>query len=359
MAARTGRPARAGARGDGRTERTTTLAFVGERLRWLARGRSGAADPEAGRVGRRDDAPRTPTADAPGRGVRPGGPAGLSLRARATGVDQPARPASASGRWSAWLDQPCRRDSASGPGPRGLTSRPGGTHPLGVGPLGSSRWPAWNQHLGPGQRGWISRAGGTQPQGEGRGGRPAGPAGPVLRARRSRWWTSRPGGTCAPGAVAAGVTRWTGGTWARGAGAAGVTRWTGGTWARGAGAAGVDQVARRDVGSERAPPGVDQGPRRDLGSGRRARVCGLDGPEGPRLRARVPRGSTRRPAGTQLPGAGPRGSTSWPSGTCSTGAGVAVVDQPARRDLGSGRRARVCGLDGPAGPRLWARGTRG
>ena len=194
---------------------------------------------EAGRVGRRDDAPRTPTADAPGRGVRPGGPAGLSLRARATGVDQPARPASASGRWSAWLDQPCRRDSASGPGPRGSTSRPGGTHPLGVGPLGSSRWPAWNQHLGPGQRGWISRAGGTQPQGEGRGGRPAAPAGPVFRARWSRWWTSRPGGTCAPGAVVAGV----------------------------------HQVSRRD-----------------LGSGRRARVCGLDGPAGPRLWARGTRG---------------------------------------------------------------------
>ena len=205
--------------------------------------------------------------------------------------------------------------------------------------------------------------------------------------------------------------------------------------------------------------GFDQVARRDLGSGRRARVCGLDGPAGPRLRARVPRGSTRRPGGTQPPGAGhgcrpagtaglslralvsvvgsavqaglslrsraagvdqpagrnspsgcgaagfeqmaclesasgpraawmdqpcrrdsasrrgPGGSTSRPGGTCAPGAEVAVVDQPARRDLCSG--CGGCGGDqvdrrdlgsgrggcggrpgGPAGPRLWARGTR-
>ena len=297
LPARVDQHARVPAVMDGPNERRP-WSFVGERLKWLARGRSGAADPEAGRVGRWDDAPRTPTADAPGRGVRRGGPAGLSLRAWATGVDQPARPASASGRWSAWLDQPCRRDSASGPGPRGSTSRPGGTHPLGVGPLVSSRWPAWNQHLGPGQRGWISRADGTQPHGEGRGG--------VDQPAR-RDLCSGCGG-CGGDQV----DRLDLGS---GRGPAVVSRWTDGTWAPGAGAAGVDQVAWRDLGSERAPAGVDQGARRDLCSGHGCRGGGPAGPAGLVLRVRWLRGRPGGPAGLGLWAPGPRVWTRWPRGT--------------------------------------------
>ena len=196
---------------------------------------------EAGRVVRRDDAPRTPTADAPGRGARPAGPAGLSVRARAAGEDHLARLYSASMHGVCGFDQPPRQESSSERGPRGSTRRPGGTSlparcstslprrtelpgagrggrpacPVGLsvralaagddhparlysasmhgvcgfdqparldssserGPRRSTIRPGGTQPPGAGQRGWISRAGGTQPPVAGRGGRPAGPSG--------------------------------------------------------------------------------------------------------------------------------------------------------------------------------------
>ena len=126
-------------------------------------------------------------------------PGGLSLRVRSTEVDQPARRDSASGRGA---PQPAqwdsasgcgatpalpaglslcgrvpsvlsRRDSASRRGPRGSTSRLGGTRPPGAG-----------------QHGWISRAGGTQPPCTVSVGSTSQPDGLSLRVRCS---TSLPG----------------------------------------------------------------------------------------------------------------------------------------------------------------------
>ena len=235
MAACTGRPARAGARGDGRTERTTALVVrggtpevVGTWTFRSCRPRGGpcramgrrSTDADRGRSWTRGSTRRPGGTQPPGvgHGCRPAGTAGLSLRAlvsvvgsavqaglslrsRAAGVDQPAGRnsrsgggaagfeqmaclESASGPRAAWMDQPCRRDSASKRGPGGSTSRPGGS--------------------------------------------------------------------CVPGALVAVV----------------------------------DQPARRDLCSGRGGCGGDQVDRRDLGSGPRARVCGLDGPAGPRLWAR-------------------------------------------------------------------------
>ena len=191
---------------------------------------------EAGRVGRWDDDPRTPTADAPGCRARPAGPAGLSLRVlgsvvglavqvglslrsgprgstrrpggtrppgaglhqparrdsaavhevcgfdqpaprdrlreRSTEVDQPARRETASGRWAAGLSQ-LEGTQPAGARLRGSTGLPSGTEP----PRTVLHKPArrdWASWRGP--RGSTSRPVGTHRPGEGHGARPAGPA---------------------------------------------------------------------------------------------------------------------------------------------------------------------------------------
>ena len=182
--ARVDQHARAPAVTDGQTERRP-WSVVGERLRWLAPGRSGAAD--RGRtcqaIGRR-------SADAPGRGPRPAGPSGLSPRARGL-----------------WVRPPARWDSSCGSGPRGSTSRAGGKHPPDAGLRGS-----------------VSSAV-LILQAPGCGTRPAGPVGLSLRAlgplacpsglsfmARTAVSTSRPRGTQPTGSVPRRSTILPGGT---------------------------------------------------------------------------------------------------------------------------------------------------
>ena len=192
MAACTGRPARAGARGDGRTDRTTALvggggtpevvgtwpfrscpprqAVSGDRTTLHRRRTRTLLDAGLDRQARRDSAPvhgvcgfdqlhgGTQLAVA-GHGGRPVVPAGLGLRARCStsqhsrlslrargstslpcGIEPPGEGGGSPASFIAGLSLP----------PRGSTSLSGGTQPPGAG-----------------QRGWISRAGGTQPPGSG------------------------------------------------------------------------------------------------------------------------------------------------------------------------------------------------
>ena len=207
--------------------------------------------------------------------------AGLSLRSRAAGVDQPAgrnSPSgcgaagfeqmacleSASGPRAAWMDQPCRRDSASRRGPGGSTSRPGGTCAPGAEVAVVDQ---------PSRRDLCSGCGGC--------------GGDQLDRR-----------DLGSGRGPAGVTRWTGGTWALSARLPGWTRGACGTCAPGACAAVGDQAARRYSASGRGPAGVDQLAQRDLFYRRGGRGGGPAGPAGLGLWAPGPRVWARWPRGT-------------------------------------------------------------
>ena len=184
MAARTGRPARTGVRGDGRTERTTALVGRG-------------VTPEV--VGTWPFRSCRPRRAVSGDGTTiPGRRPQTLLDA---GHDQPARRDSASVHGLCGSDQPARRDSWSRRGPRGSNSRPGGTQPAGavhgvqpVGQAGNSL-----RTLGCGAQ-TVSSAVLSQ-RALGSGGRPACPAGLSLR---ERCFTSLPGGTEPPGAARGG-----------------------------------------------------------------------------------------------------------------------------------------------------------
>ena len=180
--------------------------------------------------------------------------AGLSLRSRAAGVDQPAGRNSPSGCGAAGFEQMACLESASGP---------------------RAAW--MDQPCRRDSASWRGPGGGS---------------------------TSRPGGTCAPGAVAAGVTRWPGGTQPPGAGHG----------CRPAGTAGlslralvsvVGSAVQAGLSLKARAGGVDQPARRDLCSGRGGRGGGPAGPAGLVLRVRWSRGSSRCPGGTWALGAGP------------------------------------------------------
>ena len=187
MAARTGRPARAGARGDGRTDRTTALVGRGGTPEVVGtwpfrscpprRAVSGDGTTLHGRrprtlldAGLDQPAPRDSASE---HGAPQACPGGLSLLARDAGVDHPARRYSASGcgprgrkaclaglsvlARAAWVDHPARRYSASGCGRRG---RPAGPAGLGLQARGST---AGTAGLSLRLRGTTSLAGRTEP----------------------------------------------------------------------------------------------------------------------------------------------------------------------------------------------------
>ena len=351
--ARVDQHARAPAVTDGQTERRP-WSVVGERLRWLAPGRSGAAD-----RGRPCRAIERRSADAPGRGPRPAGPAGLSPRAQGL-----------------WVRPAARWDSACDSGPRGSTSQPGGTQPRGVGPGRRPAGPAafivraratgvdqpssGTQPPGSVPRRSTSRPGGTEPPRSGGGGRPVGPAG----------LASGPG---APAACPAGLS-----LLARAAGLHQPPRRDSGS-ARGGhsgrlGGPAALSLRARGLGVRPASPaglivesratGFDQPGRRETSSGRwTAWLSQLGGthPAGAGLRDSTSRPggteppstwSTSLPVGTELPGsyggvrpagleglslrAGCHGSRPAGPAGLSVLAQAAGVDQPSRRDLASG-----------------------
>ena len=285
MAARTGRPARTGVSGDGRTERTTALVGRG-------------VTPEV--VGTWPFRSCRPRRAVSGDGTTiPGRRPQTLLDA---GHDQPARRDSASVHGLCGSDQPARRDSWSRRGPRGSNSRPGGTEPAGavhgvqpVGQAGNSL-----RTLGCGAQTVSSAV--LSLRALGRGGRPACPAGLSLR---ERCFTSLPGGTEPPGA------------------------------ARGGRPAGPSV----HIVQERATV-LDQPARRETASGRwAAGLCQLEGtqPAGARLR-----GSTSLPSGTERPGKARAVRTASPAGLIVP-ARATLLDQPGQGDSASVHG--VCGFD--------------
>ena len=330
MAARTGRPARAGARGDGRTERTTTLVVrggtpevVGTWTFRSCRPRGGpcratgrrSTDADRGRSWTRGSTRRPGGTQPPGagHGCRPAGTAGLSLRALVSVVGSAVQAGLSHRLWAAGVDQPARRDSASGRGaPQPAQRDSASVHVV---------------------RGFYQPAPRTQPAGAVHGGRPAGQAGNSLRKLACGAQSALRYSAC--GRCAAGSTSRPGGTHRPIAGHSARPARPGDS-ASMHGVCGFDQTARQTE-----PPStvLHKPARRDAASGRgpwsrpaagaglslwvRGSTAGTAGlslraggttslPCGLSLRARC---SRSRPGGTQPLGAGQRGWISRADGT--------------------------------------------
>ena len=312
MAARTGRPARTGVRGDGRTERTTALVGRG-------------VTPEV--VGTWPFRSCRPRRAVSGDGTTIHGRRPQTLLD--AGHDQPARRDSASVHGLCGSDQPARRDSWSRRGPRGSNSRPGGTQPagavhgvqpvgqagnslrtLGCGAqtvssavlslraLGSGGRPACPAGLSLRERCFTSLPGGTEPAGAARGGRPAGPSVHIVQERATV--LDQPGRR---------------------------------DLASVHGVCGFDQTAWRNSSSPRGPP-CSTSPARGTQPPCAGRRCRQAGTAGLSLRALGSVVGLAVQVGLSLR-SGPRGSTSLPSGTERPG--TARGGRPASPAVGTPR----------------------